>query len=83
MPKDKEERRKERRTARRTDRRARVKKKLPSNGTVQRLREARKEIKQLKERLGQYEPPQPVPPSEAETGDHPVGHPPVDAVDPA
>lgn len=56
MPKDKDERRNERRAGRRTDRRARVKKKLAGNGTVQRLREARREIKQLKEELAQLRP---------------------------
>jgi|KBSMisStandDraft_5_1062788.scaffolds.fasta_scaffold2277967_2 hypothetical protein len=55
MPKDKDERRNERRAGRRTDRRARVKKKLAGNGTVQRLREARREIKELRARLAKYE----------------------------
>ena len=80
MPKDKDERRKERRTDRRTDRRARVKKKLPSNGTVQRLREARREIKQLREKLAGYEGHSAA--DVEQPADHPPGHPPVDAASP-
>jgi outer membrane protein TolC len=72
MPKDKKERREKIKARVRT----RAKTRVASNGTVQRLRQARAEIKQLKaelETLRGHEPQE----VEMPASEHPAGHPPV------
>jgi hypothetical protein len=59
--------------------RSKVKAKLASNGTVQRLREARKEIKKLREERAQLRP---TPAPEQDFGSHPAGHTPPSEVAP-